>query len=1141
VQEAALADERLTGSEKRALILWVICGLLGLVFAQRYFFRAFPEAAVDFKVSRTEAQQRGRNFVQGLGENLDGYQSTITFQVDDNAKTYLERELGLQEANHLMSSELNIWFWDVRFFKPQQEEEYRVHVSPAGKVVAYNHKIEEARGEKSLSREEALAAAKQFLQTKLGSNLDNWNFLPEEANSQTRPNRLDWSFTWERKNFKAKDAPYRLEVGLQGDRIGNTQEFLQVPEAWTRSYQHLRSTNIFYNQIALIPYGFLLGAALWLGISLMRQDKTSWGAALKLGVLVAVLFFLMQANDWNSIRASYDTHQAYSSFVTAQLAKLLLGALATGLMVTLVLPGGEPLYRAAQPARLRLYQAFSRRGIRSKEFFSSSVVGISMAVAHMGFIVAFYMIGSKFGVWAPQDLSYSDVVNTSFPWIAGVAIGVMAATSEEFLFRLFAIPFLEKMTGSRILAVILPAFFWSFLHSAYPQEPGYIRGVEVGLIGILAGVVMLRWGIVATLIWHYTVDASLVGMLLIRSDNLYFKISGVVVGLAAVAPLAWSGISYLARGSFEAVDDLLNGAEPVGEISLERQPAAAETAFSSRRYDPLATGTIGFLALCVILGGSLAFTLKREKIGDYLRLSVDNRIAVSRADRVMREHGLDPNTFRKAAQFVDATNPLANEYLWRRLSISQINKIYAERVPGALWRVRYFRDSQPEEFAIVLKPDGSLHAFRHTLAEAAKGANLSKEEAQSIAEKFLREKKQIDLAAWKLMEANSDKRPNRTDHTLTWQQVAPFDPENAGARDSADHAYARMDVQVLGDEAVNYRTYVKIPEEFTRKQEEFSLPRMLFTVGKYSLYLGLVVSVFVFYFQRLRSQPAGTVPWRRLTLWSMAGFVAFLGSFLLGKGIPALLMQYPTALSLRMFFATTAVGIFLIASFMVGALVLLFGLAWSFGARAFGSERIPTWLGMPADYYRDAFWIAIGGAAVLVGLRRLLGAVDIWWPTLHRGLPASFGDTFDALYPAAAIIGGAIVKGLLLTGTFALAAAFLGAELRVRWLRLVLFVALATALVSDWGSPGDFVKQFLASVLILGIVVFGFRRVVRFNLLGCFLVLVSVALLGGAVELVSQSGGFYRSQGHLVLAALVLLLAWPLLAWRMNSGKEAPG
>jgi membrane protease YdiL (CAAX protease family) len=1132
-----LADARLRGSEKRALILWVICGVLGLVFAQRHFFQAFPEASVDFKVSRTEAQQRAKNFVQGLGENLDSYQSTITFEVDDNAKTYLERELGLQEANRLMSSELNIWFWEVRFFKPQQEEEYQVRVSPAGRVVAYSHKIEEARGAKSLTREEALFAAKQFLQSTLGTNLDNWNFLPEEANSVTRPGRLDWSFTWERKNFKAKDAPYRLEVGLQGDHVGSTQEFLQVPEAWTRSYQHLRSTNIFYNQIALFPYGFLMGAALWLGVSLMRQDKTSWGAALKLGALVAVLYFLMQANDWNSIRAEYDTHKTYSSFVAGQLALLLLKALGTGLMVTLVLPGGEPLYRSAQPARLRLYQAFSRRGIRSKEFFSSSVVGISMAAAHMGFIVAFYLIGRKFGVWAPQDLSYSDVVNTSFPWIAGVAIGVMAATSEEFLFRLFAIPFLEKMTGSRILAVILPAFFWSFLHSAYPQEPGYIRGIEVGLIGILAGIVMLRWGIVATLIWHYTVDASLVGMLLIRSDNLYFKISGVVVGLAAVAPLAWSGILYLTRGTFEAVDDLLNGAQPVGEISLERQPTAAETALATRRYDPLATGTIGFLALCVILGGALAFAFKHQKIGDYLSLSVNNRMALSRADATMREHGLDPNSFHKAAQFVDTTNPVANEYLRRRLSIAQINKIFAERVPGALWRVRYFRDSQPEEFAIALKPDGSLHAFRHTLAEAAKGANLSKEEAQSIAEKFLHEKKQIDLSAWKLVEANSDKRPNRTDHTLTWQQNAPLDPESASAKDSSDHAFARMDVQVQGDEPANYRTYVKIPEEFTRKQQELSLPRMLFTIGKYALYLGLVVSVFVFYFQRLRSQPAGTVPWRRLTLWSMAGFAAFLFSFLLGKGIPALLAQYPTALSLRMFSATTAVGIFLIASVLFGALVLLFGLAWSFGARAFGADKIPTWLGMPANYYRDAFWIAVGGAGVLIGLRRFLGAVDIWWPTLHRELPASFGESFDALYPAAAILGGAIVRGLLLTGTFALAGAFLGAELRVRWLRLVLFLVLAASLISDWGSSADFLKQFLESVLVLGVVVFGFRRMVRFNLLGCFLAVTSVAILGSAVELVTQSNAFYRSEGHLVLAALALLLAWPLVAWRMGSGR----
>src|SRR5256886_14611615 len=133
--------------------------------------------------------------------------------------------------------------------------------------------------------------------------------------------------------------------------------------------------------------------------------------------------------------------------------------------------------------------------------------------------------------------NYSDSVNTAFPWISGVAIGLLASMNEEFTFRLFAIPFFTRYTRSRWIAVIVPAFLWGFLHSNYPQEPAYIRGVEVGLIGIVAGIVMLRYGILSTLIWHYTVDASLVGLFLVRSVNVYFKISGVIVGLAAAAPL----------------------------------------------------------------------------------------------------------------------------------------------------------------------------------------------------------------------------------------------------------------------------------------------------------------------------------------------------------------------------------------------------------------------------------------------------------------------------------------------------------------------------------------------------------------------------------------------------------------------------
>jgi hypothetical protein len=1128
-------EDRLNGRDKRILFLWIVCGIAGALFAHKYFFRAFPEASVDFKVSRTEAQTLAKQFVAGLGENLDGYQSTIVFDVDETAKTYLERQLGLQQANQLMAGEVSIWYWDVRFFRPQQEEEFRVRVSPAGNVVGYDHKIEEARAAKSYTHEQALAVAESFAQTKLGADLSQWEFLPAEANSKTRPNRTDWSFTWQRKDFKVKDAPYRLEVGLQGDHVGDNEEFLQVPEVWTRDYEHLRSVNNFYSEAALIPYGFLLGGALWLGVIFWRQGKTSWSTALIIGAAVTALYYLMKLNEWGSVRADYDTHLAYSSFVVQRLFLMLLEAVAAALTISLVYPGAEPLYRESEPDRLRLTEAFTPRGIRSKEFFSASLVGICLAAMHLGFIVAFYMVGSHYGVWAPQDIKYSDIVNTPFPWVAGVAIGVLAATNEEFTFRLFAIPFLQKLTGSRILAVILPAFFWSFLHSNYPQEPPYIRGIEVGLMGIAAGLVMLRWGIVATLIWHYTVDASLVGMLLIRSDNLYFKISGIVVGLAAVVPLLLSGTKYLINGRFENVEDLLNRAKPVPPITLTREAAPRQTVIIVRRYDPLSAGALSFLAVSLLVGGFLAVHLKREHIGDYLKVSADRVAATAHADEVMRAHGLDPNTYRKSAQMVDTTNPVTNEFLRRRMTVADINEIYSQRVPGALWRVRYFRDSQPEEFAVTQKPDGTVHGFWHILAEATKGANLSKEEAQAIAEKYLREEKKIDLNDWHNVEADSVKRPDRTDHRLTWEQNRPLDPQNSGGRDSSDHAYARMSVAVLGDEPVDYRTFIKIPEEFERQQGKQSLPRTLIWIGQICVPLGLLTSLLVFFFKGLKTQSGGAIPWRRFFAWGVLALCGFIISFLFGKGIPATLDLYQTALPLRIFLATAAVGIFLVAALILGGIVLLFGVAWSFAARVFSGERLPGWLGMPAEYYRDAFFIGAGGSAFLIGMRRLLDFGLAWWPTMHRGIPSSFGEAYDAIYPGIGILGGAALRGLLTTGLLCLVAAFVCAEIRVRWVQIALLLAAAAALVTNWGSTGDFLQQFLISTLSLTGVAFGIRYLVRFNILGLFLIVACTWLLAGAAELITQPNSFYRANGYAILVGVILLLAWPLVTWKLHT------
>ena len=1157
-----MAEDRLTSSDKRAVLLWVLLGIVGVLFAYKYFFQAFPEASVDFKVSRAEALTRAQQFVGSLGEDVSGYQSAIVFEVDDNAKTYLEREVGLEQANRMMSSELNIWYWKVRFFRPKQEEEFGVQVSPGGEIVGYTHKVEEARAGASPDRAAAEAAAQNFLRNKMGVDLSKWTFLPEEANSSKKPNRLDWSFTWEKRDFRAKDAPYRLRVELQGDRAGGSKEFLQVPEAWERSYAKLRSKNILYNQVAIVPYLALMVAVVGLGILLTMRKQTSWGGAIKLGIVVTILLTLMQLNNWPLNRMGYDTNSAYGSFVFEEFAKALLFGVLSALTVVLPIPGGEPLYRWSQPGRLRLAKAFTLRGLRSKEFFSSATVGLSLAAAHIGFIVAFYIVARHYGAWAPQDLNYENSVNTTFPWISGVAIGMLAATSEEFLFRLFAIPFLKRLTGSTIVAVIVPAFCWSFLHSAYPNEPPYIRGLEVGLIGIVAGIVMLRWGILATLIWHYTVDASLVGLLLVRSNSLYFKISGVVVGLAALAPLIFAGVSYLSRGRFERDEDLLNSAEPIQEISFESppEPEAPEAAAGVlRRYDALTPTTMIFLAACLVLGGTAAWRFKTPSLGDYLKLSVDARTAKVRADEVLRQRGLDPNSYRHATIFTDFTDPLTNEFLRQRVGIARLNEIYATQVPGAIWQVRYFRDSQPEEFSIKLSPDGVLLAVNHKLAEDAPGASLSKEEAVAKAEKYLREVKKLDLSQWSLVEANSDKRIHRTDHELAWQQRTPIDSGSTSSNDAVSHAYVRIKLAVLGDEVAEYRgsyypkpeareeleareggtgwMFIKIPDEWRREQESQTLFRTIYSFAvPILLFGGIGITALVLFFKNLGSEAMRAVPWRRLLLWATGGLAAYVLSVAFGNRIQYFLNGYQTAIPFKAMLGGIAIGILVGAFLYLGGLAALFGFASYFSSRAFGNERLPVGSRMPAVYYRDALWIGVCGTAGILGLRRLVEFITFHWQTVHRSLPFSLAPYFDTTLPAGAIFGGAVISSLFLTGLIAFIAAFVAAVLKARWLRFGVFVLGAMFLAgSDWATGTDFAKQVLVDAILLGVIVFGVRRVIRFNVVGCLLIVALLALLGAAAQLLPQPDAFYRTNGYILMVIMLVMLSWPLIVWRMRA------
>ena len=139
---------------------------------------------------------------------------------------------------------------------------------------------------------------------------------------------------------------------------------------------------------------------------------------------------------------------------------------------------------------------------------------------------------------------------------------------------MFAIPFLHKLVRYLPVAVVLAAFIWGFGHAGYPQQPFYIRGVEVGIGGVALGLVMLRWGILPTLVWHYSLDAGYTALLLVRSHNLYFRLSGAASAGIVVLPLLVALVAYWWRGGFEPEGGLLNADESAAvEEPAEAAPA----------------------------------------------------------------------------------------------------------------------------------------------------------------------------------------------------------------------------------------------------------------------------------------------------------------------------------------------------------------------------------------------------------------------------------------------------------------------------------------------------------------------------------------------------------------------------------------
>ncbi|HEY6140829.1 MAG TPA: lysostaphin resistance A-like protein, partial [Thermoanaerobaculia bacterium] len=849
---------RLTRSDWLFIAVCVAVAALSVFVVLTFFTRVFPEASIDFRYDRDSSRTIAEPLVAA---EVRGMKHTAVFDGDDQAKIFLERTLGLSRATPVMKKEVRLWWWHHRWFRPLQEEEFAVDVAPTGEIVGYDDTIPEARALPSPDVAGARRIAEAFL-AKARVNLADLNLV---AQSERRlPQRMQRIFTWESQSAHPAGTQYRHVVTVDGDRVGSYRQRLRVPDEWARSYEELRSKNALAGTIDFVFLAITIICIVAVFVVRLLRGDVRIRFVLGIFAVTVVLVAGVALNSFPIALAGYSTTSSYTAFLARFVALgALLPGVGYGMFLVVVAGAGEVLYRERLPQHLALPKLWTPRALASRRVFRAFVLGYTLVALFLGYQVAFYLIADKLGAWSPAEVPYDSMLNTAFPWVAVLFAGFFPALSEEFMSRAFSIPFFEKIVRSRIAAIILAAFIWGFGHSTYPNQPFFIRGLEVGIAGCILGVLFYRFGVLPLLIWHYTVDALYTALLLLRSGNHYYVVSGALSALVFAIPMLASIALYIKNRGFIPDDDLSNATLPVTPPPPRVEPARTELPLPEPRR---VTPARALLCLGAIAAAAVLLWQRPPSIDDV----IDYRTTAAQAKahftapgwnvHVQPQEGFrswDRGSPREEGGAPDGFDTTAAEYLVRHgLAMRTLVDVMRTRITAATWMVRAYKPQQKEEHFVEVDPrtDRTIGYHKYQ-SETNPGARLDQAQAQAIARAAFA-RYGVDVNAFDVKEALAFQQPNRRDWLFHFEERQPL----------AAEGHRRVSVRVAGNEVTQFTTTIKIPDSVYRDEAKETLLNVilgLVRLGAALFALAFVIAGFVIAARR------GHFPWRRALRWTL--------------------------------------------------------------------------------------------------------------------------------------------------------------------------------------------------------------------------------------------------------------------------------
>jgi membrane protease YdiL (CAAX protease family) len=846
------------GNKKRLVLtaVFLLLAIFSFIVFQKFKGESYPQIGIDVKIDRHEAKRIAENFLKENGVPVERYKNVTEFFGLPAVENYLDRSIGSQKAGELLNEEIVDWQFQTRFFIPLEQEEYFVSFDNLGRFSSYQHVIPNEKEGAKLSVEDAKKIAEDFFVKHYHENLADYSLVEKDVND--RGWRIDYGFTWEKNGFDVGGAKKRISINILGDWVGSFYEFLNIPEEWQRNEMATYAKNGTMQTVASVATNLLIFVPM-IAIFMLNFKKKNFNykLSLKIALAVIVVSILSFVCSLPSMYSSYNTLDTWSSFVLSFAFFAFLGIILSGLEPWFLVMAAEPFFRENNPEKQ------SMGGVLTKKFFFDSRIGTALFYGFFsGIIVAayqvvYYLMVKKLGFWVPAEVSSGGIFSGLIPWVYVLAAGLLPAISEEITFRLFGITFLKKIFKKVWLAVLISSLLWAFLHSSYPQQPFFARGLELLPVGILFSVLYLRYGIVASITAHFTLNSFLTLQFLLKGGMIDKSLSVLIF----VAPLILFFINLIlskrTAGLVRLDSNIDFSTKPVviKKEKLREGPSLMSFGPISKKFK--------IFAFCVIV---VAFSVW---IYSFFSPFSDNSFLptpdkglprkeiITLADRYLADKGIDTSKYMKTVDYYANFGDEDKDYLFDQdASGEKLKAVYDKKIPAFLWSVNYFIPMEKERYIVTLLPSGALYDLSHIIPEEQKGASLSKDEAQRLAEDNLRGRSDVDISNLELVQIVEEKRPERMDYVVVFKEKDIDLGEGS----------VRIDLSIKGDSADGFYRYIYIPESWYRSESKFGAKDFIVVAV---LTVGLLVYLFYFFFSFLKLFRSGAIDWRRGFVWAL--------------------------------------------------------------------------------------------------------------------------------------------------------------------------------------------------------------------------------------------------------------------------------